>query len=48
MELVQNSLLSHYPNINLSILSYFGNKKEIPLLVFKDLRDDLEIERDSS
>jgi len=38
MELVQDLILSPHPTINLSILSYFGNKKGIPLLVFERIK----------
>jgi len=45
MELVLNLPLSLYPTINMSILSYFGNKKEIPLLFFKEQKIE-KIERE--
>jgi len=32
IEFAQDLHLSHHPKINLSILSYFGNKMGIPLL----------------
>jgi len=35
MELVEDLILSLLPNINMLILSYFGNKMEIPLLFCK-------------
>jgi len=39
MELVEDLLLSQGLKIYQSILSYFGNKMEIPLLFFNDQND---------
>jgi len=47
MELGLDSLLLLYSSVNLSILSYFGNKMEILLLFLKNKKKRLRIERDS-
>jgi len=42
MELVQDLILSQGVNIYMLILSYFGNKMEIPLLFLKDQKEMIE------
>jgi len=42
MELVQDLILLRLININMSILSYFENKMEIPLIFVKDQQSNNE------
>ena len=42
MELALDLILLLYPNLNLSILSYFGNKMENPHLFSKEQKEKIE------